>query len=367
MKLSPDPQFTPEQEVLLWAIRVDHTKDLQIAGILRSGVDWRCIRETAAQHGIIPLLYKRLKGELADAVPPRELAALRTFFMENTIRNLRMTQNLLTILNILADSDIRAMPFKGPALAVQAYGDLSMRSFCDLDILIDDGNIYRVSQILLDRGYVLNDPLQTNIEKRVNPIYQKDLHFTFRNDSLEIHWKIIERLYAVHLDMDQIWDGSVPVLINGQEINTLSPEDMVLVLCFHGLKHGFNPKWLADLIHMVSNNPDLRWQDLFNKAEKTGLKRIVLIGLFLARQQGGIRMSPDAERLLVSDPKVPLLAGEFHLNIFRFNTPELAFTNPFFYIRLRENFTDQMTFLVNFYREYIPVQVGKLLGINKPR
>jgi len=86
MKLSPDPQFTPEQEVLLWAIRVDHTKDQRVAGILTAGVDWSYIRETAIRHGIIPLLYKRLKGEMADLVPVEELSTFKALFVENAIK-----------------------------------------------------------------------------------------------------------------------------------------------------------------------------------------------------------------------------------------------------------------------------------------
>ena len=95
MKLSPDPQFTPEQEVLLWAIRVDHATDQRVAGILRSGIDWGYLRKTAIRHGIIPLLYKRLKGEMADLVPPNELSTIRTLFLENAKRNMEMTQHLL--------------------------------------------------------------------------------------------------------------------------------------------------------------------------------------------------------------------------------------------------------------------------------
>ena len=178
--------------------------------------------------------------------------------MENAIKNIQMTQHLLKVLDLLADSGVEAMPFKGPVLAVQAYGDLSMRSFVDLDILIHANDLSRAYQILTDQGYILTDPGQTSIERILRIIQQKDLRFSFHDDILELHWKIIERLYAVPLDMDQIWDRSLPIFINGQKIKTLSPEDMVIVLCFHGLKHAWqNLEWLADLIYTISNHPDI--------------------------------------------------------------------------------------------------------------
>jgi len=175
MKLSPDPQFTPEQEVLLWAIRVDHTKDERVAEILASGVDWRYIRETATQHGIIPLLYKRLKGEMADLVSLDELSTLKALFMANAIRNIRMEQHLLKVIDLLADAGIQAIPFKGPVLAVQAYGDLSMRSFCDLDILIHATDLSRACQVLADHEYLLIDPVQTRAERILSIVYTKSI------------------------------------------------------------------------------------------------------------------------------------------------------------------------------------------------
>ena len=361
MKISPDPKFTPEQEVLLWAIRVDHTKDKRISEILTTGVvAWGDLRKTAIQQGIIPLLYKRLKGEMADLVPLDELSTLRTLFVANTIKNIRMTQHLLKVLDLLADSGVEAMSFKGPALAVQAYGDLSLRSFCDLDILIHSNDLSRVYQILTgqgfltEQGYILNDPDQTSIDRILYNIYEKDLSFSFQDNFLELHWKIIERLYTVPLDMDQIWERSLPIFINGQKIKTLSPEDMVIVLCFHGHKHAWqNLKWLADLIHIISNHPGFNWHNLFIRAGNMGLKRIVLIGLFLAHKHGGIRCGFEVENLFASDTTMLKLAWKIQLNLFQSQTLESPITEPFlsltskerFYLTSRERFRDQIMFL----------------------
>ena len=348
MKQSPNPQFTHEQELLLWAIRVDHSKDQRVASVLSAGVDWVYLRETAIQHGIIPLLYKRLKKEMADLVPDNELMTLRTLFLSNAARNIRMTQHLLKVIDLLADSDIEAMPFKGPVLAVQAYGDLSMRRFGDLDILIHAKNVSSVYQILSDQGYILTEPDQMSIERRLTDIGQKDLCFSFHDDILELHWKLIERLYAVPLDMDQIWDRSLPFFINGQKVKTLSPEDMVIVLCFHGLKHSWQSlNWLADLVYTISDHPDLKWHDVFVRAESMGLKRIVLLGLFLAHKHGGVSCGSENEKLFASDTAVRKLALKIQLNIYKFQ----PFTNnkPFFYLKSRERFKDKILFLFYFF------------------
>jgi hypothetical protein len=362
MKISPDPPFTPEQEILLWAIRVDHTKDQRVAEILTAGVEWGYIRETAIQHGIIPLLYKRLKEEMADLVPLDELSTLRTLFMENAVKNIQMTQRLLEVLDILVDSGVDAMPFKGPVLAVQAYGDLSLRSFCDLDLLIHTNDLSRVYQILTDQGSIPNNPVvQTGINRVLDIIYRKDIHFSFHDYPLEVHWKIIERLYAVPLDMDQIWNRSLPIFINSQKIKTLSPEDMVIILCFHGLKHEWqNLKWLADLIHLVSNNSDINWHDLFMRTGNMGLKRIVLIGLLLAHKHGGIRCGFEFKKLFESDTTMLKLVCNIQLNLFQFQMLESSPIKPFFYLKSRERFKDQIMFLFYYFPRCTLRQIARI-------
>jgi hypothetical protein len=366
MNTSPDSQFTPEQEILLWAIRVDHTKDQRAAEILTSGVEWAYVRETAIRHGIIPLLYKRLKGEMDTLVPPEELSALRTLFMENTIGNLRKTHHLLKVLDVLTGAGIEALPFKGPALAVQAYGDLSLRSFCDLDFLVHASDLPRVYKIMTDQKYRLYDPYQMNqgylsndrvlisLERIVTITDRKDLCFSFHDDILEFHWKIIERWYAVPLDMGQLWDRSLPVLINGKKITTLSPEDMVIVLCFHGHKHGWQKlNWLADLIFMISNHRDLNWQKIAARADDLGLKRVVHTGLLLARNLGGIRWGGDMEEFFALDSATVKLEREIQLSLFCGQTFESSFVTPFFFLRSRERVRDKMMFLCYFFTDLV--------------
>jgi hypothetical protein len=343
MNVSPDPQWTPEQEVLLWAIRVDHASDERVAGILRRGIDWDYLRKNAVWHGIIPLLYRRLKGEMGGLAPPNELSAIRTLFLENSKRNMEMTRHLLSVFDLLGGSGIEAMPFKGPVLAIQAYGDLSMRSYGDLDILIHAEDQQRVFQLLMGQGCILTGPNQHSLEERLRIFQQKDSRFFFQNTLLEVHWKIIEQLYAVPLAMDQVWDRSLPVYIVDREMKTLSPEDMLLVLCYHGFKHGWQRlNWLGDLVHIISNHPDLMWREVVVRAETLGLKRILLTGLFLAHTHGGVSYGPEIENQIISDRTIQNIASNIQSDIFRCR--RFGF-RPFLYMMARERFKDKCIFL----------------------
>jgi hypothetical protein len=75
-------------------------------------------------------------------MPAEWLARLRMQYMMNAARNMKMTAELLRILDALKEAGIKAMPLKGPVLAQQLYGDVALRQFSDLDILVarEDAN-----------------------------------------------------------------------------------------------------------------------------------------------------------------------------------------------------------------------------------
>jgi len=347
MKESPEIHFTPEQELLLWSIRIDRTKDQRIEEILKDRVDWNYVRETAIQHGIIPLLYKRLKEEMSHLVPSNELEELRTQFMANAVQNLRMTQQLIKVIDLLADAGIEAMPFKGPALAVQAYGDLSMRSFCDLDILIHEKDFERMYVALQNHGFPPVHPVNLRTERKFMVYQNKNLPVTFKDSHLEIHWKITERFLSVPFDMDQLWDRAHLVFLHNREIKTLSPEDMVIVLCVHGTKHFWqNLKWLADLNYLISNYPDLDWHMIWERAEKMGVKRIISLGLDLAHERGGIKYPGDFKHRLISDVDLKKCVNIVQTNFFHFQSSKWFSTSPGFYLKLRERFKDKANFFI---------------------
>lgn len=356
MKKTPQLQFTPEQELLLWSIRVDHTKDQEIADILSKKVDWNYVRETAIQHGIIPLLYKRLKEEMSDLVPSHELLELQILFMANAAQNLQMTQQLIRVLDLLANAGIEAMPFKGPALAVQAYGDLSMRSFCDLDILIHEGDFDRAYNTLSILEFTSQNLIDSNVKKKLTKL-EKDLLFYGNGICLEIHWDVIEPLFSIPLNQDDLWRRPVSIPMNGRNVKTLSLEDTLLVLCIHGNKHFWQElKWLADVTNIIKNNPDLNLQTIINQADLLGVRRMVGITLLLAETECGMNFPPDIENLLNSDMRIFPLSKKIKSRFFKPLNTTLFSVPPIFYLKSRERMKDQVKYIFNSFtkRLFIP-------------
>jgi hypothetical protein len=346
MKKSPDLPFTPEQEVLLWSIRVDHSKDQRIAEILEKGVDWIYIEKTAMHHGIIPLLYRRLTKEMTPFVPSNKMIWMKRLSIENAANNLHMTQQLIRLLDLFDEARIEAMPFKGPALAVQAYEDFSMRSYIDLDILIHENDFSRAYDILTNVGcfpqYILNTPVHKKVA-----LMRKDFKFSIQDFTFELHWNFTERFWSVPLEMEPFWDRSVIVSIEGRQLRTLSVEDTFFILCIHGAKHSFQKlKWLMDVISLLSHHSEIKLGELISRAEQLGLKRIILLNLYLARDYSGILFHPEINIQLDSDPEVQALARKIPEYLFHSQNGIFQIPPSFFYLKYRERLTDKLRFLV---------------------
>jgi hypothetical protein len=68
-------------------------------------------------------------------------------------QNRALSNDLTRALEPLADNGVEAIPFKGPVLALQAYGDLDLGMFGDPHILIRDFDAARTVATLGGRGY----------------------------------------------------------------------------------------------------------------------------------------------------------------------------------------------------------------------
>ena len=69
----------------------------------------------------------------------RLMVELGRLFLLNVGSSFGLAKKLLEILALLDREGVRAIPFKGPTLAVKAYGDLTLRPFSDLDIFVPPG------------------------------------------------------------------------------------------------------------------------------------------------------------------------------------------------------------------------------------
>jgi hypothetical protein len=159
-------------------------------------IDWPRLIRLAEHHGVTPLLFQALRNA-TDSVPPAILDELRNRYQHIARKNLEFTKELFRVLECLEAHAIPAIPLKGPVLAETVYGDLALRDFSDLDVLVQPENVLKAKAVLGALGYVVNTQLS---EAEERAYLATGYEYTFDGPAgrnlLEIQCNILPRFYA---------------------------------------------------------------------------------------------------------------------------------------------------------------------------
>ncbi len=263
---------------------MDADSAARIRSLLRDDIDWSALLQTALSHGVMPLLYRSLSSTCPDAVPKVFLEQLRAAFYANAAHNTLLARELLKLLRLLETDGIPALPFKGPVLAASVYGNLALRQFGDLDILIREQDAERAREILLSNGYrrlTQISAAHAAAFHRARKVYE-----LVRQDEkilVELHWAITSWTFFFPLNPAHLWERLETGSLEDTPVRTLAPEDLLLILCVHGAKHYWSRLgWICDVAELLRVHPGLKWTAILLQAKQLGGRRILFLGLFLA-------------------------------------------------------------------------------------
>lgn len=275
-----------------------------------TNVDWSGIYEFARRHSIIPLVYLQLNEHAAN-VPAEQLARFRKNYQDNAARNLFLTGDLCRILDALEENGIEAVPYKGPALAISAYGELGLRRFVDLDILVRKANVTDALEVLRARGFAC-DTDWTKTQQTILLRTQHNLSLSREEHRLivELHWEVASSDFAASLQAEEFWDRLETITLNGKAVKSLAIEDLVLSLCVHGSKHFWERLgWICDVAELLRRRNDLNWKVLLQRAAASGNQRMLFLGLHLAAKLLNAPL-PDTVKSSMAADKVAITLGE---------------------------------------------------------
>lgn len=239
------------------------------------------------------------------------------------------------------------MPFKGPALAASLYGDVALREYCDLDILIRREDVRRAIEVLLAGGYRTDLPTRP-ADRAAYLRARHELHFITLDGSLiEIHQTFLAPFFCFPLDDESLWRRLERKSFCGREILALAPEDLLLVLCAHGTKHRWaRLAWICDVARLlVVSGSELDWSVIMSRAESLGATRMVLLGLVLAGRLLGAPVPAAILARAEGDVSVNQLARKVEASLFdQEGTAASEFESHRFYLQARERWRDKLLY-----------------------
>jgi hypothetical protein len=349
----------PEVEVLLRCARTRMEPDTaeRVRQVLKETIDWNYLIQEAFYHGTIPLLFWNLSRVALDDVPETTLTQLKASYNGIACWNLCLTGELLKLLSLFRDRGIRALPLKGPALAASAYGNLSLRQFCDLDILVSKEDMLKAKEVLMLQGYHPKLAL-TAAEEAAYLESHHDYKFVRPKDSMvvEIQWGVTQWSFLFPFDFEDAWSSHQVISVAGASVLNIAPEILLLMLCVHGTKHRWEQlKWICDIAELVdANREKIDWHRLTGQARAQGGERMLLLGLFLAHDLLRAELPEETSERIHNDPQVKLLAGQVSKRLFHeaSNPARLRDETPFFYWKSRERLRDKLALLLRYFPEY---------------
>jgi hypothetical protein len=344
------PQRRPEVELLLTCARasLNESRRARIKELGTEDLDWDYLLQLADRHGLQPLLHWHLNEVCAADVPERHVQSLRVAFQRVSALNIFLTHELRRLLSLFAENNITAVPYKGPALALQLYGNVALRQFSDLDIMVHPRDVLSARDLLLAEDYALFPPL-TEGQQAVMLRTQCNLPFTRELNRLivELHWKVSAPHFARPFDTAGFWGRLCDAKLDDINIKLPAPEDLMLALCVHGAKHLWERlAWTCDIAGLIESNPELNWGRLVAQARDTGSERMLFLGLQLAKNLLDAQLPEEVGKTIVADPAVASLANDVERYLF---TPELTPSGIrgyfLFQLRARRRLRDKFNYL----------------------
>lgn len=282
--------------------RPDHRRAMEL---VRNGLNFARVERLAAAHGVRPHLLRALDDSGGAREFGELIEALRSFRRGHAARNLHAAAELRRIANRFDECGIGFATFKGIALAVALYGDVSRREFNDIDIIVRPADLAAAESALESCGY--RAALGNGREwRRAFLGYQRQYMFV-RADSqfaVDLHWDFSPHDFAFPLRASDIWSDLDQVPLAGRTVPTFGAETLAVYLAGHGAKEGWKCLgWVCDFADFHQLRPDLDWTGLLRRHNRKGRLHL-LLGLSLAKELLGVPVQDELLDGADRDPKI---------------------------------------------------------------
>jgi Uncharacterised nucleotidyltransferase len=303
--------WSPEWQVILTCMHMSPTDEARptiTQALAQPSFDWEHFTERVCAHGVAPLVAAHLqKLGLVDHLPSHVRAVLQSAYYRNAARNTLLFGVVREVLQACHRQGIAVIVLKGAALAETVYPHPAVRPMGDIDLLVRPEALEATDDALTAFGYRFVDHGQPKAYWRA-----QHYHLTFHPPPttpiivpIEVHWALERASLPFRMDLDGLWQRSIPAIIAGIETRILAPEDQLLHLCVHLCKHAGTPSadggrpWrlraFSDLVAVLSHTGlRLDWEALVHRAQAWDVASYLYVPLALTCELSGVCVPASA-------------------------------------------------------------------------
>ena len=196
-------------------------------------------------------------------------------------RCLQQTVRLVEVLRVLQGDGIPAMPLKGPALGELLHGDLTLRNWTDLDVLVPYGRAEHARRLLLAAGFRDRIPFSDNLLQR-GGWAEPAIHLCSVDTgiNLDLHWRVSLAYSPAGFSAERLLEASETRLLLGQAVCVPSATDTLLMSAVHGTNHRWDSaEAMLALAVQAGNVAPQGWPGLLAAARAAGCRRRLTLGV----------------------------------------------------------------------------------------
>jgi hypothetical protein len=283
-----------------------------LASLLAEPLDPDRLLALTKTHKLLPFVRSALAALPTDSVPEPIASPLEQRWARNVTRTEARVAELERMLRRFDAQGLRVIPLKGPALAIEAYGDVLGRKFGDLDLLVDPSDYASAEALLAEEGY--------RPSKRF--VWQVALRHRDHDTVIDLHRHAAARMFAIHVDFDGLWQRSEPLRIGETDTRGLGPEDRWLFLSGKLVSDWVGGRLelgrIRDIAQLLSATDPDSWRTRLAEARLRGGERLIALSLELARLTLDVGLPDEVVARIGALHGVPALARRVADELFSF-------------------------------------------------
>jgi len=283
--------------------------------------DWKPFARACDDHQVTAFVYCRLKN-MRGTAPPDLLEHLRRRFYAISARNYALAKKLVDLTSLLQGEGIPVLAYKGPAVAMAVYGDLTLRQYTDLDVVVRKEDLVKAVRVLTSRGF---EPQPSFGRPQMTPYWCRPENPRHVGMAQEIPFRAPDKTYFVDLhwqlgyafwrpfgpDVEGAWNRVAEQDIGPGRVSTFCREDLFLALCYHGTTHRWGIlKWMLDIAQLLQEADKFDWSRIEEMIrDRPGARASASLGVLLAHEMLEAPIPVEALRILPATSRIHALAA----------------------------------------------------------
>ena len=293
----------------------------ELARVARTIGDWDDALDMLHAHGLVPWLARALH---VGAVDTTIAERIRREAARCAAGSLAQLHQLVRISRLFAQEGIVALPYKGPLLSLQLYGDAALRESTDLDIVVPREHFAAARRILVANGFPSR---HGHSESRERLLFGWLGHAPFGTSDhfIELHWRFAPAQFPFALTVRDATARATPIVVGGTPLPMMDERDLIVLLAMHGTRHFFERlEWLAGFWRLVRNDRH-SVSELLSHAASLRARRMLLVAVAMSTQALGATPGDEWRRAIALDGRAQRIARRMHDGVVAFSTRGIPF------------------------------------------